>query len=588
LKQTRFLQKSKYIREIKPTGSDIQIGKKNDFKKYGDILVNINLKSEHFETRCDILTRDNKVTSLKKTSCQPTIFIGTHNIGKEHKFELAFVGYVLGKIEGQIPEKGTIVNADGKSHGLKLKPLLKSLQKIISPLQEWLSFPANQPPPIILNKHCSLCEYKTQCRQIATEKDELTLLSGLTEKERKRQNNKGIFTVTQLSYTFRARRKPKRLASKPEKYSHALRALAIRDHKIYIAGKPKLNIKGKLVFLDIEGNPELDFYYLIGLRIMNENSYVQHSFWANEKADEKNIWILFLGILAKIDNPQLIYYGHYEKVFLKKLKERYAKTSNDILLVDQLSAESINLLSVIYSQIYFPTYSNGLKDIAQYLGFQWSDARASGLNALTRRAQWESSKNPELKQKLITYNAEDCEALEKVVNVVTQLCQEQTEESNSPDNNVIYTDSLKRESPYRLKKNKFLLPELEYINQSAYWDYQRDKIYIRSSQRLKQVSRKAIKKRSRPFPVNKIVECEPPTCCPKCGSVDIHMHAKQSKTVYDLKFNPTGIKRWTIKFCFNRYRCFKCRIVFSPKSDKWTRSKYGSNLIAYMTPLQKG
>ena len=396
LKQKRFLQKSKYIKEINPTGSDIQIDKSNNLIKYGDTLVNVNLRSEHFGVSCDILTRTYKVSSLKKADYEPTIFIGTHNVGKEHKLELAFVGHVLGKIEGQIPEKGTIVSADGKSHGLKLKHLLIPLQKIVSPLQDWLSFPTNQPPQVILNKHCSVCEYQMQCRKIATEKDELTLLSSLTEKERKRQNNKGIFTVTQLSYTFCARRKPKRLASKPEKYSHALRALAIREHKIYITGKPKLNIKGKLVFLDVEGNPELDFYYLIGLRIKNEDSYVQHSFWANEKSDEKDIWDSFLDILAKIDNPQLIYYGHYEKVFLKKMKERYSKTADSSLLVDKLSAESVNLLSVIYSQIYFPTYSNGLKDIAQYLGFQWSDDAASGLNALSWRAQWELSKNPTL------------------------------------------------------------------------------------------------------------------------------------------------------------------------------------------------
>jgi predicted RecB family nuclease len=235
LKQKRFLQKSKYTKEIKSIESDIQINKSNSLKKYGNTLVNVNLKSEYFEASCDILTRTYKVSSVKKAVYEPTIFIGTLNISKEHKLELAFVGHVLGKVEGQIPEKGKIISADGKSHGLKLKLLLKSLQKILSPLQDWLSFPANQPPHIILNKHCSVCEYQMQCRQIAAEKDELTLLSSLTEKEQKRQNNKGIFTVTQLSYTFRARRKPKRLASKPEKYSHALRALAIREHKIYIA-----------------------------------------------------------------------------------------------------------------------------------------------------------------------------------------------------------------------------------------------------------------------------------------------------------------------------------------------------------------
>jgi len=582
LKQKRFLQKSKYAKDIKPTGSDIQIDKSNNLKKYGDTLVNVNLKSEYFEASCDILKQACKVPSVKRADYEPTIFIGSHNVGKEHKLELAFVGYVLGKIEGQIPEKGTIVCADGKSHGLKIKPLLKSLQKIVSPLQDWLSFPTNQPPQVILNKHCSVCEYQMQCRKIAIEKDELTLLSNLTEKERKRQNNKGIFTVTQLSYTFRARRKPKRLASKPEKYSHALRALAIREHKIYITGKPKLNIKGKLVFLDVEGNPELDFYYLIGLRIKNEDSYVQHSFWANEKSDEKDIWDSFLDILAKIDNPQLIYYGHYEKVFLKKMKERYSKTADSSLLVDKLSAESVNLLSVIYSQIYFPTYSNGLKDIAQYLGFQWSDDAASGLNALTWRAQWESSKNPDLKQKLITYNAEDCEALEKGVNIVAQLCQEQTEECNSPDSNIIHTNSLKRENLYHLGRNKFSLPELEIINQSAYWDYQRDKIYIRSSQQLKLTSKRASRSRGKVLPVNKIIECEPPTCCPKCKSMDIHKHHRLSKTVYDLKFGRVSIKRWVVKFYFNQYKCFKCGAIFSHQNKTWTKSKYGSNLLAYM------
>ena len=112
LKQKRFLQKSKYIKEINPTGSDIQIDKSNNLIKYGDTLVNVNLRSEHFGVSCDILTRTYKVSSLKKADYEPTIFIGTHNVGKEHKLELAFVGHVLGKIEGQIPEKGTIVSVD--------------------------------------------------------------------------------------------------------------------------------------------------------------------------------------------------------------------------------------------------------------------------------------------------------------------------------------------------------------------------------------------------------------------------------------------------------------------------------------------
>ena len=56
-------------------------------------------------------------------------------------------------------------------------------------------------PPLALNKHCAECEFRSRCRQTAIEKDDLSLLSNIGEKERKKQNDKGIFTVLQLSYS---------------------------------------------------------------------------------------------------------------------------------------------------------------------------------------------------------------------------------------------------------------------------------------------------------------------------------------------------------------------------------------------------
>src|SRR5437868_9658446 len=132
--------------------------------------------------------------------------------------------------------------------------------------------------------------------------------------EIKKQRDKGIFTVTQLSYTFRPRRKSKHLISEPEKYHHALKALAIRERKIYIAGRPELNITRTPVYLDVEGIPDRDFYYLIGMRVKNGDSYGQYSFWANETSEEKEIWVSLLRHLAQVENPQLIHYGSYETV----------------------------------------------------------------------------------------------------------------------------------------------------------------------------------------------------------------------------------------------------------------------------------
>lgn len=96
------------------------------------------------------------------------------------------------------------------------------------------------------------------------------------------------------------------------------------------------------------------------------------------------------------------------------MKQRYSKSSKEAKLVDEFIRRSINVLSFMYGRIYFPTYSNGLKDVAQYLGFKWSSDSPSGLNALLWRSKWEQYKSPEAKQKLITYNSEDCEAVEVV------------------------------------------------------------------------------------------------------------------------------------------------------------------------------
>ena len=89
----------------------------------------------------------------------------------------------------------------------------------------------------------------------------------MSPKERQKFRSKGLFTVTQLSYTFRPRRRPKRQRDKRERYHHALKALAIREKKIHIIGSPEFKIEGTPLYLDVEGLPDRDFYYLIGLRI---------------------------------------------------------------------------------------------------------------------------------------------------------------------------------------------------------------------------------------------------------------------------------------------------------------------------------
>ena len=349
----------------------------------------------------------------------PIRFIYRNKLTKDDKLLLAFDAFVLSEMLGRAVSLGKIIHGDDHA-ALKVKTsaLAGEVRKRLGKITALLASPT--PPDLVLNRHCAECEFQARCRKLAVEKDDLSLLAGMSAKERQKLRSKGIFTVTQLSYTFRPRRRPKRLRDKREKYHHALKALAIREQKIHIVGSPELKLEGTPVYLDVEGLPDRDFYYLIGVRIGHGDSAVQHSLWADTVADEGKIWREFLALLETVEQPVLIHYGSYEKTFLKEMKERHGEPPEESTVAKSMQA-SVNLLLHNFAQIYFPGISNGLKDTAGTLGFKWGEAGASGLNAIAWRCQWEELRQVIFKERLIAYNAQDCEALGLVTNRITPV-----------------------------------------------------------------------------------------------------------------------------------------------------------------------
>jgi predicted RecB family nuclease len=252
----------------------------------------------------------------------PIRFVPLEKVSKHHRLMLAFDALVLWKASDQMPTKGAIIH--GSRHTalvLKLDAWIQEVESLIGKLRTLLT--EGTPVEPVLIKHCKECIFEAVCRKKVTEKDDLSLLDGLGTTDRAKLNAKGIFTVTQLAYTFRPRRRPKHQASRKEKYHHALKALAIRDRKIHVVGMPEWAVIGTPAYLDVEGLPDRGFYYLIGLRIPDGASFIQYSLWADDPSDEQRIWQSLLDILRGLDNPVLIHYGAYETSFLKRLANRY-------------------------------------------------------------------------------------------------------------------------------------------------------------------------------------------------------------------------------------------------------------------------
>jgi predicted RecB family nuclease len=500
----------------------------------------------------------------------PIHFIFRNKLTKDDKLLLAFDVFVFSEMLGRTVSLGKIIHGDDHAT-LKVRTLALAgeVRKHIGKITTLLASPT--PPDLVLNRHCAECEFQARCRKIAIEKDDLNLLASMSAKERQKLRSKGIFTVTQLSYTFRPRRRPKRLRDKREKYHHSLKALAIREKKIHIVGSPELKIEGTPVYLDVEGLPDCGFYYLIGLRIGHGESAVQHSLWADTVADEAKIWREFLGILETVEKPVLIHYGSYETTFLKAMKERHGGLLDDSVAAKAIGS-AINLVSVMFARIYFPTFSNGLKEIARYLGFTWTNAESSGLNSVTWRRDWEELRDGTAKIKLLNYNAQDCEALRLLTDRVGQLSGQLTAESPAEAGRADVVQADAKEFQRKSKWRAFTSPVsgFEKINAAAHWDYQRFRVYARSGNAPKKASPPRPKK-LRPEQAQLVVVWAALRQCPKCQRKAHSKGTRKSRTVHDIVFGRHSLKMRMVKHVFSTYRseaATKCKERFQRNRDK--------------------
>ena len=157
------------------------------------------------------------------------------------------------------------------------------------------------------------------------------------------------------------------------------------------------------------------------------------------------------------------------------------------------------------------------------LGYTWTEPEASGLQSIAWRIQWEATQHPAWKQKLTTYNLEDCAGLQRVTAVLETIVTRAsaaplppTHEPNGPPITFL-KDVEKLTDFYTWGKVPFVHPDYEYINNCAYFDYQRERVYVRTSKTLRK--RRAGKKPSqnRTLKASQQVMVEA-SQCPMCQS----------------------------------------------------------------------
>lgn len=502
----------------------------------------------------------------------PMLFHGGHQVRKEQKLLLELYGQLLSQYQGISPKSGIIWHGrECKVTKVHLKYDLRKIEQVFLDLKEMCSVEAT--PKLILNEHCQVCEFRQRCRDQAVQEDNISLLRGMSEKEIKSHTRKGIFTVTQLAHTFRPRRRGKRAGQETKRHHHALQALAIRDKRVYVLGTPEIPNSPVCIYFDVESNPEEGFVYLISSIVVENGLEKSYSFWADHKEQESKIFEQFVAEVTRHKNFLVFCYGNYERAFLMRMR----KVAKSKKRVDKILNALGNTLSLIYAHIYFPTYSNSLKDIAKCVGYSWTESDASGIQSIVWRMQWEATHNDALKQKLTMYNLEDCTALKRV----TELLQIIIAKANSEEPSLLeerehppialVKDVEKLTDYYKWGRVSFVNPDYEYVNNCAYFDYQRERVYVRTSKNLrKNKARRKLYSHLKLKASKQLVIVA--SRCPACKSKEVISGVKKQvrnqeprvKRAFDLVLTQGGIRRRVIECRTSVHKCLECSTEFIP------------------------
>ena len=255
-----------------------------------------------------------------------------------------------------------------------------------------------------------------------------------------------------------------------------------------------------------------------------------YAFWADNIEGEKKIWQEFLAVCTQYLNVPIYHYGSYELRAIKILDKRYETDSQSLISC------LFNVNKQIYGKIYFPLYSNRLKEIAGFFGASWTEAEASGIKSLVWRHGWDDTHGSKHKSKLITYNHEDCSALKLLV--------EEIEKIKDYADVLLDVDFAQMPKSQMSEIGEKVNNQLDMILKFACVKYDKKKISF-SEGKILEGRKRGGANPPKPIPkANKIIQLPHASFCLKCGYSPLRLlETTKTKTIIDLVLVKNGIKK---------------------------------------------
>jgi predicted RecB family nuclease len=281
---------------------------------------------------------------------------------------------------------------------------------------------------------CKYCHWRTHCLEQLIAGDDLTLIPRLGRADRDVMSDK-IPTIAALAATNPDAFVRDNKSVFPGIGAERFRLLQARAAML-MGSPPKAYLREPLVlklspmelFFDIEVDPLRDFCYLHGfVERQNGDNATERFVWFFAEvvtpAAERDAFMAALDYLASRTTAAIYYYSKYERTIYRKLQQKYPDvcTPEDVeQLFDPHRATDL-YGDVVLKATEWPTLDHSIKTLAKYLGFTWRDTHPSGAASIEWFDRWCRDRNPEIRQRILDYNEDDCRATRVLLDGVRDL-----------------------------------------------------------------------------------------------------------------------------------------------------------------------
>lgn len=268
---------------------------------------------------------------------------------------------------------------------------------------------------------CKLCHWRSACIKLLEESDDLTLIPELGRARRDAMCSH-LRTVKDLAgadlRTYIRGNKTIISGIGPETLTkfHARASLQVKPGaKPYLKERLILPSTDIELFFDIETDPMRNLCYLHGFverrgGEIGTERYIAFFVEMPTSEGEERAFAEAWAYVRSCRPCAIYYYSPYERTNWRSLQKRYPHIATEDEIEALFTADTtVDLYSdVVRSKTEWPTRDYSIKTLASFLGYKWRDNHPSGAASIEWYHRWVETGDPEIRQRILDYNEDDC------------------------------------------------------------------------------------------------------------------------------------------------------------------------------------